>query len=80
MIPAKTTCPEHWTVEYEGYLMSDPQHSTYVCVDQSLGSVAGKRAHSEEHAQLSVVGAKCGGLQCPPYSEEKELSCVVCTH
>ena len=80
MIPAKTACPKHWTVEYEGYLMSDPQHSTYVCVDLSLGSVLERRARSEGHAQLAMVGAGCGGLKCPPYSDEKELPCVVCTH
>ncbi len=25
------------------------------------------------------VEAECGGMQCPPYDPEKELTCVVCT-
>lgn len=43
-IPAKTTCPDGWTREYFGYLMSTNNGShrtTYECVDNSMESLPG---------------------------------------
>ena len=81
MIPAKTTCPTSWTTEYTGYLMT-AQHghhrSMYECVDQSKESVPGSQANTNG-AMFCHVEAYCNGLQCPPYVQDKELTCVVCT-
>ena len=48
MIPAKTRCPTHWTLEYIGYLMAEKQvhagRSMYECVDKDPESVPGLNA------------------------------------
>ena len=83
MIPAKTQCPTHWTLEYIGYLMStDYNHNgrtMFECVDKDPESVPGLDAGSNPRAYLQVVEPYCNGLSCPPYDAEKELTCVVCT-
>ncbi len=82
MIPAKTTCPTSWTTEYTGYLMTEHyrhKRSMYECVDKSQESVPGTFANTNG-ARFYHVEVDCGfGLQCPPYVEQKELTCVVCT-
>ena len=81
MLPAKYTCPTGWTREYFGYLMSE-QHkhhrSQFSCVDHSLTPVIGS-SHDYNGFLFSTVEGVCGSLPCPPYSRDKELSCVVCT-
>ena len=86
MIPAKTTCPQSWTREYYGYLMSaykgtssDPHSRTmFECVDKDLDSIPGSAANTNG-ALFYHVEAHCNGMPCPPYDPEKELNCVVCT-
>ena len=83
MIPAKLSCPTSWIKEYDGYLMTE-RHSysgrtMYICVDRLPDSVAGQDSHDSDRVELFSVEAKCEGLSCPPYSTEKELTCVVCT-
>ena len=81
MIPAKKTCPDGWTLEYEGLLAS--QHyshkgSGFVCV--SSGMEASHSGHTNENGgSLYVVEAKCGSLPCRPYTDGYELTCAVCT-
>ena len=36
MIPANNSCPKAWTLEYQGYLMTDHFATTLVCVDIQL--------------------------------------------
>ncbi len=83
MIPAKTSCPQYWTKEYEGYLMSE--HHSYIrsifeCVDKGQESVPGSNADADG-ALFYHVEAHCGtaGLPSPPYNDYKEVNCVVCT-
>ena len=88
MIPAKATCPIGWTREYYGYLMSqshsaifirpNEQRTTYECVDKDLDSVPGTEGRTGG-AQFYHVEATCNGLECPPYNNNQELNCVVCT-
>ena len=86
MIPAKTTCPQSWTREYYGYLMSaykgrssTPHYRTmFECVDKDPGSIPGS-APNTNGALFYHVEADCNGMPCPPYDPEKELNCVVCT-
>ena len=86
MIPAKTQCPTSWTTEYIGYLMSGaqphPLPTTYECVDKDAESVAGLDAVNwgQGSGLFYHVEASCNGMACPPYDDEKELTCVVCTH
>ena len=85
MIPAKTVCPDDWTLEYIGYLMADnnvhTSRMTYECVDIDPQSIPGLEANgrSSPVAYFQIVEAVCGGLACSPYNAEAELTCVVCT-
>ena len=81
MIPAKATCPQSWTREYYGYLMSDHythKRSTHECVDKDQEAIPG--THTNENGALFYhIEATCTGMPCPPYDPNKELNCVVCT-
>ncbi len=82
MVPAKTICPDGWTMEYNGYLMTERTHSVhrrsiYECVDsgqETLGTTAVNAG-----GLLTHVEARCGNIECPPYVAENELTCAVCT-
>ena len=84
MIPAKTSCPSGWTIEYKGYLMSErythDHQSEYICVDENAEARPGTNANTDG-ALLYLVETTCGnhGLPCIPYVSGNELSCVVCT-
>ena len=82
MIPAKTSCPATWTVEYTGYIMADATASnrvgrtTYECVDASQEH----EASTIYNGILQHFRVSCNsGLSCPPYITNKSLNCVVCT-
>ena len=81
MIPARRECPDSWTKEYEGALMSEYRgHSrtTYECVDKDAEAVPGTAANTGG-AFFYHVEASCNGMPCGPYIAEKELTCVMCT-
>ena len=85
MIPAKASCPPHWTREFYGYLMSahrghDHHRTMHECVDQDQESLQTAVVGNTNGALFYHVEAHCGtGLPCPPYRTGKELNCVVCT-
>ena len=81
MLPAKTTCPNSWTKEYDGYIMAEGHthpRTTFECVDRSQESIPGSQANTNG-ALFYHVEATCTGLECPPYDPQKELTCAVCT-
>ena len=82
IIPAWTHCPTSWTMEYVGYIMTeykDTRRLQHVCVDQHTEVVPGE-ARDTNGALLHYVDVACNtGLQCPPYSSTKEVTCTVCT-
>ena len=84
MIPAKMTCPTNWQKEYDGYLMAPNQETNYraafVCVDSNPSTISGLGSNNDPSSDINHVEASCVGLSCPPYDDEKELTCVVCTN
>ena len=83
MIPGTYMCPLSWIREYYGYLMAERSHnlhhrSTFECVDVASETVAGGQGY-QASAQLYHVEPRCASLPCPPYEEEKEMTCAVCT-
>ena len=82
MIPGQASCPENWTREYFGYLMSEAtlynRHRTmYECVDKDQETVS---LSPDWGSMLYLVEADCSfGLSCPPDTDYKEINCVVCT-
>ena len=87
MIPGTYICPAGWTREYYGYLMSERhknRRSTFECVDNSpdiLPPPEGdeEREGDDEGALFYHVEPRCGSLACPPYEEQREITCVVCS-
>ena len=84
MIPARIECPASWTREYYGYIMAEAvkhgsRHSTmYECVDHNAETLPDAGATGWP-AALYLVEVVCESIACPPYSAEKELTCVMCT-
>ena len=81
MVPAKTACPSSWTREYYGYLTTnyDNHHrSSYTCLDINPERVPGSGATTDS-AFFYYTITTCNGLSCPPYENNRILSCAVCT-
>ena len=82
MIPARTSCPSSWTMEYRGYLMTErdvhKRNAVYECVDENVESVDGSQANTDG-ALLFFTLSTCVGLPCPPYVNRRPITCVVCT-
>ena len=82
MIPGRYTCPPEWTQEYYGYLMAECYNhhgrSTFECVDVAPETIAGGDAN-QNGALFHHVEPRCGSLPCPPYDEQKEMTCAVCS-
>ncbi|CAI8045261.1 Short-chain collagen C4 (Fragment) [Geodia barretti] len=81
MIPGRYTCPPNWTREYYGYLMAERYNhhrSTFECVDASPEAVVGGHAWCWWSCVLPC-GASMWQSTCPPYEQEKEMTCAVCT-
>ena len=82
MIPGQRTCPQNWTKEYEGLLVTDHythKKSTYVCLDGDPEVITGG-SENKNGALFYTVEAVCGALPCPPYVNGYEIACVVCTY
>ena len=84
MNPGAASCPKGWTREYYGYLMSvriwkHHEYSTFECVDKDQLSIPGSKGWDRYKSFLTYVEGHCGGNPCPPFVQEKELNCVVCT-
>ena len=82
MIPARISCPDTWTLEYSGYLMTlykrGEGRTSAKCIDKDPETVPGEVA-DRNGALFYHTEATCNGLECPPYVAEKELTCAVCT-
>ena len=83
MIPARDTCPPSWTLEYNGYLMSGDagdRRVAYECMDIDAEAIplSGDNIDGALFAFNEI--SSCNGIDCPPYEQGYELSCVVCTY
>ena len=83
MIPAKTTCPNTWTTEYNGYLMTQHYNHKnsreYICVDKEADAIPGSGGSTDGAVVYHVVSTCNYGIPCPPYVTNKYITCVVCT-
>ena len=87
MIPGTYICPLGWRREYHGYLMSERhknRRSTFECVDVSPDILPQReqdvdREGDDDGALFYHVEPRCGSLPCPPYDEQREVTCVVCS-
>jgi len=82
MVPARTQCPDGWTSEYAGYLISEMNYSTkkrssYICWDEAPEVAVG--GTSKDPALIYPVEVQCGSLPCSVYVSGRELTCIVCS-
>jgi len=81
MVPARTQCPDSWTTEYAGYLVSEyssgRHRSNYICWDEAPEAAVGEI--SQDQAVIYPVEVQCGSLPCSDYISGRELTCVVCS-
>ena len=82
-VPAQYTCPNGWSIEYNGYLMTEfekrnRQRKNTLCVDQDAEAVPESEANTDP-AVVYLKSANCDGLPCPPYNNNMALPCVVCS-
>ncbi|OWF48207.1 short-chain collagen C4-like [Mizuhopecten yessoensis] len=82
MIPGRTICYPGWTEAYRGILTAgyppDPSATQYQCTDEHPEATAGGGSRNDIGISVFAVWSKCGSLPCPPYEDNKVLSCVVC--
>ena len=84
MIPAKISCPESWTREYYGYLMTayrgHNNNQYYECVDvDAIGIDNTSTNHDGTLFYFTEARCENHGLPCGPYVNERALTCAVCT-
>lgn len=83
MIPAKTSCPKDWKLNYAGVLVSagskDTAQSRYICVEKSAVYNGGSEDSRGHGPFLTPVTVECGRIPCLPYSQDQYLPCVVCS-
>ena len=82
MIPGKSSCYEGWTLQYHGDLVSGVYShnaaSQYICLDEHSQTL--RAGYRNDNGKLfHPVKAVCGALACPPYRDNRYLTCVVCT-
>ena len=82
-VPAQYTCPNGWTMEYNGYLMTDTERSerqrkNTLCVDKDAEAVPGSQAEINP-SLVYLMRATCNGLPCPPYNTNMALPCAMCS-
>lgn len=81
---ARKSCYKGWRLEYDGYLMAGyHKHKAgtmYKCVDKDPDTAPGFKSSTNQDGYLFyAVEARCGSLNCPPYTEGRELTCAVCS-
>lgn len=88
MIPARTSCPDAWELEYYGYLMAsrgnrNESPSNFVCVHYS--PITRPYSSPDQGATLEFVNADCSGdgsiEECADwqYIPNRQLTCAVCS-
>ena len=81
MVPGTNVCQDGWHLEYSGYLMAQRPMDTaseYICVDRSRGYIQGTQG-DENGRVLYYTVVHCDSLSCPPYVDNKVVSCAVCS-
>jgi hypothetical protein len=83
MVAATHICPAGWTTEYSGHLMSGygaySASMDYICVDANPQARPGGQGNAVYGGRLYYTISKCGSLPCPPFQQDKILSCAVCS-
>ena len=83
MIPGRKQCYNKWRLEYHGFLMTslytDASPKEFVCMDADPESLD-SGFEDQNGALFYPVEARCGSLKCPPYIDNREVTCSVCSY
>ncbi len=78
VIPSSYECPPAWTLEYNGYLMTDVSHTVFVCVDIQMDVLHESELPTPYAPTLGhVIAEKL--LHTDVYKQGYVLSCAVCS-
>ena len=81
MIPGTNVCTPGWHLLFSGYLMAgvydNVAASEYICVDSSFQEATHSNADQTAKVMYFTL-TRCGSLPCPPYMQNKVVTCVVC--
>ncbi|XP_078340471.1 short-chain collagen C4-like [Crassostrea virginica] len=82
MIPGKSSCYDGWSLQYHGDLVAGhytyKSATQYICLDVHYETIPGGQiVHNGK--LFYPVKAACGSLTCPPYHNDRYLTCAVCT-
>ena len=81
MIPGRKSCFAGWKKEYDGIIASDAYvyaSSSFISVDAHPTYTPGGSRNNNDNV-IYVTAMKCGSLPCPPYTDNLEVFCVVCS-
>ena len=83
IFPARNNCYSGWTWQYSGYLVANleqPGRGAYqsICLDKDPDFAPSGVGSGDEHV-IYLTEAKCGSLPCPPYIDNAEIACAVCS-
>ena len=83
MLPARYDCPSSWTGEYHGYLVAERQthnnNKVFECLDINPEDVPGEQVYNSP-AHFYYMKTPCNGLDCPPYNDQRVLTCAIYVH
>lgn len=76
-----TQCYPGWDEAFHGNLASGytayAAASEFICVDENPQTLMGGGNTDDNGNVLYHVRTRCGSLKCPPYENDKVLSCAV---
>jgi hypothetical protein len=81
MIPGRKSCFAGWKKEYDGIIASGAYvyaSSSFISVDAHPTYTPGGSRNNNDNV-IYVTAMKCGSLPCPPYTDNLEVFCVVCS-
>ena len=81
MIPGRKFCFAGWKKEYDGIIASGAYvyaSSSFISVDAHPTYTPGGSRNNNDNV-IYVTAMKCGSLPCPPYTDNLEVFCVVCS-
>ena len=79
----RATCPDGFSSSYKGFVFSNyysSQTGQFVCVDEEPESLPNDRRSTDDNqGRLYPVEVKCGTLNCPPFTNDREVPCAQCS-
>lgn len=83
MIVARPSCYKEWKMEYNGYLIAGHYKynagTMYRCVDHNPESLPGGGNTDSNIYLFYMVEGRYNSLKCPPYVNDREIACAVCS-